>query len=156
MSRKKPAKKREIFPDGIYNSELVAKFINRMMLDGKKGVSEKIFYQAMDEIKEKTKTDGIEIFNKAIENVKPRVEVRSRRLGGSTYQIPVEVSEYRQRTLAIRWVVTYARQRSERDMFRKLASELIDASNNSGGSIKKKEDIFKMAEANKAFAHYRW
>ena len=156
MSRKKPAKKREIFPDGIYNSELVAKFINRMMLDGKKGVSEKIFYKAMDEIKEKTKTDGIEIFNKAINNVKPRVEVRSRRLGGSTYQIPVEVSEYRQRTLAIRWLVIYARQRSERDMFRKLAAELIDASNNSGGSIKKKEDIFKMAEANKAFAHYRW
>lgn len=156
MSRKKPAKKREIFPDGIYNSELVAKFINRMMLDGKKGVSEKIFYKAMDEIKEKTKTDGIEIFQKAVDNVKPRVEVRSRRLGGSTYQIPVEVSEYRQRTLAIRWLITYARQRNERDMFRKLASELIDASNNSGGSIKKKEDIFKMAEANKAFAHYRW
>lgn len=156
MSRRKAAKERQVHPDPIHNSELVSRFVNRMMLDGKKGVSEKIFYDALDIIKEKISQDGIEVFEKAIENVKPQVEVRSRRVGGSTYQVPVEVRPRRQRTLAIRWLINYSRERGERTQARKLAGELIDAFNQTGNSIKKREDVFKMAESNKAFAHYRW
>ena len=157
MSRKKSHKRRSIFPDSIYNSELVARFVNRLMYDGKKGVAEVIFYKALSIIEEKINDQkGIEVFNKSIENVKPKVEVKSRRLGGATYQVPIEVSEYRQRTLAIRWLVTYSRERTDRTMAAKLAGEFMDAYNNTGGAIKKKEDVFRMAEANKAFAHYRW
>ncbi len=156
MSRRKEAKKRSISPDPIHGSELVTRFINRMMEDGKKGASEKIFYGAMETIKTKLNQDGIEVFQKAVDNVKPHVEVKSRRVGGATYQVPVEVSPERQRTLAIRWMVTYSRLRSERGMSNKLSAEIVDAFNNTGASIKKREDVFKMAEANKAFAHYRW
>ena len=156
MSRRKQAKKRNISPDPIYNDETVARFVCRMMYDGKKGKAEKIFYSAMDLIKSKIGKDGIEVFRKAMENVEPQVEVRSRRVGGATYQVPVEVNPVRKRSLAIRWIVTYARQRSERGMENRLVGELIDAFNNTGLSIKKREDTFKMAEANKAFAHYRW
>ncbi|MBL8995527.1 MAG: 30S ribosomal protein S7 [Spirochaetia bacterium] len=156
MSRRKEAKKRAISPDPIHGSELVTRFINRMMYDGKKGASEKIFYDALEAIKAKLNQDGIEVFQKAVENVKPHVEVKSRRVGGATYQVPVEVSPERQRTLAIRWMVTYSRLRSERGMSNKLSAEILDAFNNTGASIKKREDVFKMAEANKAFAHYRW
>jgi small subunit ribosomal protein S7 len=156
MSRRKAAPVRKINPDPIYNSELVTRFINRMMLDGKKGKSEKIFYAAMDMIKKKMDTDGIEVFEKAIDNVKPQIEVKSRRVGGATYQVPIEVRFKRQRTLSLRWIVINARQRSERTMAGKLAAELMDAFNNAGSSIKKKEDTYRMAEANKAFAHYRW
>lgn len=156
MSRRKQIKKREVNPDPIYNSELVSRFINRMMLGGKKGIAEKIFYSAMGVIKEKMNLDGIEVFEKAIENVKPQVEVRSRRVGGATYQVPVEVSNIRQRSLSLRWIIGNSRDRNERSMASKLAAELMDAYNNTGSSIKKKEDVFKMAEANKAFVHYRW
>jgi len=156
MSRRKVAKVREVNNDPIYNSEMVSRFVNRMMFDGKKGKSEKIFYSALDTIKEKINKPGIEVFEKAIENVTPQVEVKSRRVGGSTYQVPVEVSTRRQRTLALRWIISFARSRNERGMAAKLAAELIDAFNNTGNAIKKKEDVFKMAESNKAFAHYRW
>ncbi len=156
MSRRKAAEKRIVNPDPIYNSELVTRFINRMMLDGKKGKSETIFYDAMEIIKNKMNTEGIEIFQKAIENIQPQVEVKSRRVGGATYQVPVEVSPLRQRTLALRWIVGICRKRSERGMANKLAGELMDAFNNTGASVKKREDVFRMAEANKAFAHYRW
>ena len=156
MSRRKVAKKKEIYPDPLYKSELVARFINRMMKDGKKGAAETIFYKAMEIIKERQQMEGIEVFKKAIENVQPQVEVKSRRVGGATYQVPIEVNPFRQRSLAIRWLVTHSRKRGERGMASRLAAEIIDASNASGGSVKKKEDVFKMAEANKAFAHYRW
>ncbi|MBN8215890.1 MAG: 30S ribosomal protein S7 [Spirochaetes bacterium] len=156
MSRRKSADKREIAPDPVYNSELVSRFINRLMLDGKKGNAEKIFYGALDSIKEKTQQEGIEIFQKAIDNAKPQVEVKSRRVGGATYQVPVEVNPDRQRSLALRWLIEISRTRSERGMTAKLAAELMDAANNQGGTIKKREDVFRMAEANKAFAHYRW
>jgi small subunit ribosomal protein S7 len=156
MSRRKAAEKRIVNPDPIYNSELVTRFINRMMLDGKKGKSETIFYDAMELIKTKLNQEGIEVFQKAIENVQPQIEVKSRRVGGATYQVPVEVSPLRQRTLALRWIVGICRTRSERGMAAKLAGELMDAFNNTGASIKKREDVFRMAEANKAFAHYRW
>jgi small subunit ribosomal protein S7 len=156
MSRRKSADKREIAPDPVYNSELVSRFINRLMLDGKKGNAEKIFYGALSAIKEKTQQEGIEIFQKAIDNAKPQVEVKSRRVGGATYQVPVEVNPDRQRSLALRWLIEISRTRSERGMTAKLAAELMDAANNQGGTIKKREDVFRMAEANKAFAHYRW
>lgn len=156
MSRRKSAKKRTVYPDPVYESVLVSRFISRMMLDGKRGVAEKIFYKAMDLIKEKTKKNGIDVFSEAIENVKPQVEVRSRRVGGAIYQVPVEVSEFRQTTLALRWLVTYSRTRSERDMAKRLCGEFVDACNKLGNSIKKKEEVFKSAESNKAFAHFRW
>ncbi len=156
MARRKRAEKREILPDPKYRSTLVAKFINCLMWDGKKSVAERILYDAFKLIEERTKTEPLKVFEKAIENCKPILEVRSRRVGGATYQVPVEVRPDRQQALAIRWIINYARQRNEKGMVRKLAAEIIDAANNKGGAIKKKEDTHKMAEANKAFAHFRW
>ena len=143
-------------PDPKYRDVLVQRFINRMMVCGKKSLSEKIFYQALEEIEQKAKEDPLKIFKKAVENVKPVIEVKSRRVGGATYQVPVEVRSDRRTSLAIRWIIGFARARGERGMVKKLAGELLDAANNKGASIKKKEDTHKMAEANKAFAHYRW
>lgn len=156
MSRRRAAEKRDVLPDSRYGDKVVTKFINAIMLDGKKSIAEKIFYTAMDKIEEKTGTKGYETFKTALENVKPQLEVRSRRIGGSTYQVPVEVRVERQQTLAIRWMVTNIRARKEYGLVERLTSELIAAANNEGGSIKKKEDTYKMAEANRAFAHYKW
>ena len=157
MSRRRIAAKRKIVPDPRYNSTLVTKFINKIMLDGKKSVAQNIFYQAMDELKSKTGADDVmEVFNKCINNVKPVLEVKSRRIGGATYQVPVEVSPDRRESLAIRWIVGYSRGRKGTTMGKALATELLDAYNNQGSSVKKKEDTHRMAEANKAFAHYRW
>lgn len=156
MSRKARADKREILPDPIYGSVLVTKFINGVMLKGKKSIAEQIFYGALDVIKDKVKKDPLEIFKTAMQNVRPALEVRSRRVGGATYQVPVEVRQDRQQALAIRWIVQAARSRNERDMRSKLAGELMDASTNQGTAIKKRQDTHRMAEANKAFAHYRW
>lgn len=156
MGRRKSAKKRTVLADSRYNDVVVTKFINAIMLDGKKSIAEEIFYTAMDKIEEKTGTPGYDIFKSALENVKPQVEVRSRRIGGSTYQVPVEVRIERQQTLAIRWLITNTRARKEYGTIDKLTSELIAAANNEGATIKKKEDTYKMAEANRAFAHYRW
>ncbi len=154
--RRRRAEKRDIVKDLVYNSVLVSKIINKIMWDGKKSTASKIFYNAMDMVKEKTGQDSIEVLMQAIENITPKIEVRPRRVGGATYQVPVEVRVERQRSLSIRWLVNYARLRSERTMAQKLAGEIIDAANNRGGSVKKKEDTHKMAEANRAFAHYRW
>ena len=154
--RKKRAVVRDVLPDPIYNSKVVTKLINRIMLDGKKGKAEKILYDAFDMIKEKTGEEPVKVFEKALENIKPQLEVKSRRVGGSNYQVPIEVSERRSQTLGLRWLVTYARKRNEKTMAEKLAGEIIDATNQNGGAYKKKEDTHRMAEANKAFAHYRW
>ena len=154
--RKRRAIKRDVLPDSIYNSKLVTKLVNTVMLDGKKGTAEGIVYQAFDIIKEKTGKDAMEVFNQALENVEPALEVKSRRVGGSNYQVPVEVSETRKKTLAFRWIVNYAKTRNGKGMAINLANELIDASNGVGGAVKRREDTHKMAEANKAFAHYRW
>lgn len=154
--RRRKAPSREILGDPIYNNKVVTKFINKMMLDGKKSVSEKIIYAAFDRIEEKSGEKGIEIFQKALERVKPLVEVRSRRVGGATYQVPVEVRPARQQSLSIRWLLEATRKRNERTMVERLANELVDAANDRGAAFKKKEDVHKMAEANKAFAHYRW
>ncbi|CAM3334296.1 30S ribosomal protein S7 [Helicobacter labetoulli] len=154
--RRRKAPVREILGDPIYNNKVVTKFINKMMLDGKKSVSEKIIYAAFDRIEEKSGEKGIEVFEKALERVKPLVEVRSRRVGGATYQVPVEVRPTRQQSLSIRWLLEATRKRNERTMVERLASELVDAANDRGAAFKKKEDVHKMAEANKAFAHYRW
>ncbi len=156
MPRKAVILKREILPDPKYKIELVTKFINRIMQSGKKNLAQSILYNAFDIIQEKTKEDPLSLFQKAIENVKPVVEVRSRRVGGSTYQVPIEVRYLRRTTLGIRWILIYAKQRGEKGMASKLAGELIDASKGRGGAFKKKEDTHRMAEANKAFAHYRW
>ncbi len=156
MSRRKRAVRREVLPDPKYGSELVAKFITCMMFEGKKGVAETIFYRAMDILKEKTNKDPLEVFNQALENTKPLVEVRSRRVGGATYQVPVDIRPERRQALGIRWLIKNARSRPEKTMYRKLSGELMDAFNNTGISIKKKEDTHKMADANKAFAHYKW
>ncbi|MGL4370101.1 MAG: 30S ribosomal protein S7 [Spirochaetota bacterium] len=156
MPRRRRPLKRQILPDPKYGSELVSKFINCMMLDGKKGVSEQNFYKAMDIINTKTGKAPLEVFEQAMENVKPLVEVKSRRVGGATYQVPVEIRAERRQALAIRWIVNYSRSRSEKTMFQKLSGELMDAFNNTGSSIKKKEDTHKMAEANKAFASYKF
>jgi small subunit ribosomal protein S7 len=156
MTRKGEIIKREILPDPKYKSELVAKFINRVMQKGKRNLAQFILYEAFDIIHQKTKEDPLSIFQKAIEDVKPVVEVRSRRVGGSTYQVPTEVRFSRRTTLSIRWILTHAKQRGEKGMAAKLAGELIDASKGRGGAFKKKEDTHRMAEANKAFAHYRW
>ncbi|OGL43179.1 MAG: 30S ribosomal protein S7 [Candidatus Schekmanbacteria bacterium RBG_13_48_7] len=156
MPRRKVITKREVRPDPIYNSILVTKVINNIMKKGKRSVAEQIFYNALDIIEKKAKNPPLEIFNKAIENVKPQLEVKSRRVGGSTYQVPVEVRPERRSALSIKWILTYARNRAEKGMPEKLAAELLDAANNRGAAIKKKEDTLKMAEANKAFAHYRW
>jgi len=156
MSRKREVRKREIIPDPKYHDSLIAKFINGIMRRGKKSLSERVFYRALDIIKDKTHSDPVKIFSQAMDNVKPLIEVRPRRVGGATYQVPVEVRPQRKVALAIRWIIGYAQQRSEKTMEEKLSAELIDAANNRGASIKKKEDTHKMAEANKAFAHYRW
>jgi len=156
--RRRKAPVREILADPIYNSKLVSKFINSIMLQGKKSVAAKIFYEAIEIIDKKSEDDikGIDIFYKAVENIKPVMEVKSRRIGGATYQVPVEVRPVRQQALALRWLITFTRKRSERTMKDRLANELMDAANERGASFKKKEDTYKMAEANKAFAHYRW
>ena len=154
--RKRRAEKREVLSDPIYNSKLVTKLINQIMKDGKRGTAEKILYGAFDQIKEKTKQDPMEVFTKAMENIKPALEVKSRRVGGSNVQVPLEVNDSRAQTLALRWLVNYSRLRSGRGMANKLAGEIMDAANGVGGAVKKRDDVHKMAEANKAFAHYRW
>lgn len=154
--RRRKAPVREVLGDPIYGNKIVTKFVNKMMLDGKRSVAEKIIYGAFSKIEEKTQERGIETFEKALENVRPIVEVRSRRVGGATYQVPVEVRAARQQSLSIRWILEAARKRNERTMVERLANELIDAVNERGAAFKKKEDVHKMAEANKAFAHYRW
>jgi small subunit ribosomal protein S7 len=156
MPRKRVVAKREVRPDPKYKSVLVSKFVNNLMKKGKKSVAQSILYGAFDIIREKTNQDPLAVFKKAVENVKPAVEVKSRRVGGSTYQVPTEVRPARRQALSIRWVISYARERGEKTMAAKLAGELIDAANGRGGTIKKKEDTHRMAEANKAFAHYRW
>ena len=155
--RRRKAPVREVLPDPIYGNKIITKFINSLMYDGKKSVATEIMYGAIKAIEKKNaEVKGIDGFNDAIENVKPILEVKSRRVGGATYQVPVEVRPARQQALAIRWLITFARKRSERTMVDKLANELLDAANSKGASFKKKEDTYKMAEANKAFAHYRW
>lgn len=156
MPRRREVPKRKINPDPKFHSELVAKFINGTMSSGKRSVAERIFYDAFDLIAEKTKEDPLRIFEKALANVKPVVEVKSRRVGGSTYQVPVEIRPARRQALAMRWLVSFAKNRGEKTMKERLAGELLDAANLRGGTIKKKEDTHRMAEANKAFAHYRW
>jgi small subunit ribosomal protein S7 len=156
MPRRRVIAKREILPDPLYNSQLVTKFVNSVMSRGKKSLAEGILYGALNRVAEKTQDDPMKAFKKAIENVKPALEVKSRRVGGSTYQVPVEVRPNRRTSLAIRWIIDYASQRGEKTMREKLAAELLDAANLRGGAVKKKDDTHKMAEANKAFAHYRW
>lgn len=156
MPRKAHIVRREVLPDPIYTSTLVSKFVTCMMWNGKKSTSQGIFYEALKIIQSKINDDPMKVFKKAIENVKPVLEVKSRRVGGSTYQVPVEVNPVRRTSLSIRWLIGYARSRGEKSMEERLAAELIDAANNSGGAVKKKEDTNRMAEANKAFAHYRW
>ena len=154
--RKRRATKRDVLADPIYNSKLVTKLINRIMLDGKRGTAQKILYDAFDQIKEKTGKDPMEVFEAAMENIEPDLEVKSRRVGGANYQVPIEVRADRKKTLALRWLVNYARLRGGHSMAENLANEIIDASNGTGAAVKKREDTHKMAEANKAFAHYRW
>jgi small subunit ribosomal protein S7 len=156
MSRKGAAPKREILPDPKYHDRLVAKFVNSMMADGKKSVAERTFYQALDVMAQRAKDDALGLFRKAIDNVKPVVEVRSRRVGGATYQVPVEVRPSRRLSLAMRWIVLQARSRGEKSMEERLAAELLEAAAGRGAAVKKKEDTHRMAEANKAFSHYRW
>lgn len=156
MPRRKRATKRKVLPDPKYKSILVTKFINGLLSDGKRSVAEKIFYDAVEITIDKADIEGIEVFEKAIENVKPVLEVRSRRVGGATYQVPVEIRSDRQQALAIRWIISYSSSRSEKTMAERLASELLSASKKEGAAIKKREDTHKMAEANKAFAHFRW
>ena len=156
MSRRHRAEKREILPDAKFKDLVLAKFMNAIMLDGKKSTAEKIVYGAMDIVENKAKTEPIRVFHDALENIKPSVEVRSRRVGGATYQVPVEVRPDRRQALAIRWLVSASRSRNENTMRERLAAELLDASNNRGSAVKKREDTHKMAEANRAFSHYRW
>lgn len=156
MPRKGHIAKRDVLPDPIYNSKVVTRTINAIMLDGKKGTAQTILYSAFDQVKETTGQDPLEVFTKALENISPVLEVKSRRIGGQNYQVPVEVRPERKQTLALRWLVKYARLRSDKTMDQKLAKEIIDASNGLGGACKKREEVHKMAEANKAFAHYRW
>ncbi len=156
MPRRGNVPKRDVLPDPIYGSKVVTKLVNQIMLDGKKGIAQSIVYDAFEIIKEKTGKDAMEVFNQAMANVMPLLEVKARRVGGSNYQVPIEIRPERRQTLAIRWIVINTRKRSEREMSLKLANELIDAMNNTGGSVKKKDDTHRMAEANKAFAHYRW
>lgn len=156
MPRKGHIAKRDVLPDPIYNSKVVSRTINAIMLDGKKGTAQTILYSAFDRIKEATGQDPLEVFNKAIENISPVLEVKSRRIGGQNYQVPVEVRPERKQTLALRWLVKYSRLRNDKTMDEKLAKEIMDAANGLGGACKKREEVHKMAEANKAFAHYRW
>ncbi len=154
--RKRRAIKRDVLPDPLYNSKIVTKLVNQIMQDGKKGTAQKILYEAFDMIKEKTNEEPIDVFNRALENIRPALEVKSRRVGGSNYQVPIEVSDDRSQALALRWLVNYSKLRNGKGMAINLANEIIDAANGSGGAVKKREDTHKMAEANKAFAHYRW
>ena len=156
MPRRGSIAKRDVLPDPLYNSKLVTRLINNIMYDGKKGVAQKIVYGAFDIIREKTGKDPLEVFEEAMENVMPQLEVKARRLGGATYQVPIEVRPERRQTLGLRWISAYARTRSERTMKERLANEILDAVNGTGGAAKKRDDTHKMAEANKAFAHYRW
>ena len=154
--RKRRAEKRDVLPDSIYNSKVVTKLINQIMQDGKKGTAQNILYEAFDIIGENTGRPAIEVYQSALENITPALEVKSRRVGGSNYQVPIEVSDERGQALALRWLVNYAKNRSGKGMAYKLAMEIIDASNGTGGAVKKRDDVHRMAEANKAFAHYRW
>ena len=156
MPRKGNVPKREVLPDPMYGSKVVTKLINSVMLDGKKGTAQRIVYDAFDVVKEKTGKDPLEVFEEAMNNIMPVLEVKARRVGGANYQVPIEVRPSRRQTLGLRWLVGYTRKRGERTMTEKLAKEIMDAANNTGASVKKKEDTHKMAEANKAFAHYRW
>ena len=156
MPRRGNVPKRDVLPDPVYNSKLVTKLINSIMLDGKKGVAQKIVYDAFDIIKEKTGKNPAEAFEAAMENVMPVLEVKSRRVGGSNYQVPMDVRPERRQTLGLRWITAYSRARGEKTMKERLAAEIMDAANNTGASVKKREDVHKMAEANKAFAHFRW
>ena len=156
MPRRGNVPKREILPDPMYNSILVTKLVNSIMLDGKKGVAQKVVYGAFDLIKEKTDKEPLEVFNQAMENIMPSLEVKSRRVGGATYQVPMEVRPARRQTLGLRWLTAYSRARGERTMAERLAGEIMDAANNTGGAVRKREEMHKQAEANKAFAHFRW
>src|SRR6476469_6344111 len=156
MPRKGPVTRRDVLPDPIYNSKLVTRLINRMMIDGKRGVAQSILYNAFNLVKERTGKEPMEVFEQAIKNIMPVLEVKARRVGGANYQVPIEVKPERRTTLGLRWLVNYSRLRCEKTMEERLANEIIDASNNTGSSVKKREDTHKMAEANKAFAHYRW
>src|SRR5450755_1125106 len=156
MPRRRRPETREIIADPVFNSTLAEKFVNSMMWDGKKAVSQRIFYDAMNKIKERSQDDPLKLFKKAVENCKPLLEVKTRRVGGANYQVPIEVNPDRRTSLAIRWLVNYGRARGEKGMIDKLSNELLDAANGRGAAMKKKEDVHRMAEANKAFAHYRW
>lgn len=156
MPRRAAATRREIAPDAVYNNRLVTQLINKVLLDGKKSVAERIVYSAFDQVAEKTGQDPLSVFKKAMDNVRPTLEVKPKRVGGATYQVPMEVNSRRSTTLAIRWIVGFSRSRKEKTMADRLANEIIDASNGVGASVKKREDVFKMAEANRAFSHYRW
>ena len=156
MSRRNAAIKREVLADPLYNSTLVTKIVNQVMLDGKKGIAQSIVYTAMKKASEKLNEEALTVLTTAIENIKPKLETKARRVGGANYQVPMEVSAERQQTLAIRWLVMCARKRNERGMAAKLAAEIVDAFNNAGGAIRKRDDMHRQAEANKAFAHYRW
>jgi small subunit ribosomal protein S7 len=156
MSRKHQAPQREVLPDPKYGDILITKVINTLMYDGKKSTAESIFYQAIDLVEKKTGEEGIKVFKKAMNNIKPAVEVKSRRIGGATYQVPIEVRPNRKQSLALRWLRDYSRSRAGKNMVEKLSDEIIDAANNRGGAVKKREDVYKMAEANKAFAHLKW
>ena len=156
MPRKGHIQKREVLADPIYNNTIVTKLINNIMLDGKKGVAQKIVYGAFDRVAEQTGRDAMEVFNEAMDNIMPQLEVKARRIGGATYQVPIEVRPDRRQALALRWLTVYSRKRGEKTQEERLANEILDAVNNTGAAVKKKEDMHKMAEANKAFAHYRW
>jgi small subunit ribosomal protein S7 len=154
--RKRRAVKRDVLPDPLYNSKVVTKLINQMMIGGKRGKAQTILYDAFDIVKEKTGQDPMEVFNKALDNIKPVLEVKVRRVGGANYQVPIEVSETRSQALGLRWLVLYSRLRGGKGMAENIANEIIDASNNTGGAVKKRDEVHRMAEANKAYAHYRW
>lgn len=156
MPRRGQISKRDILPDPVYNSKLVTKLVNNIMYDGKKGIAQRIVYDAFEAVAQKTGNDALETFQKALDNIMPTLEVKARRVGGSTYQVPIEVRADRRQTLGLRWLITYSRARGEKKMADRLAGEIIDASNNTGSAVKKREDTHKMAEANKAFAHYRY
>ena len=156
MSRKGPSKKHVVLPDPIYGSTVVAQLINKILLDGKKSIAEDIVYSALDMVKEKSDQEPVAVLKRALDNIRPSLEVRSRRVGGATYQVPMEVNSRRSTALGIRWIVNFSRARKEKTMAERLANEILDASNGLGASVKKREDVFKMAEANRAFSHYRW
>ena len=156
MPRRGNVPKREVLPDPIYGSKLVTKLVNSVMLDGKKGVAQKVVYSAFDQIKDKTGKEPVEVFTQAMENIMPSLEVKARRVGGANYQVPMEVRPERRQTLALRWLTAFSRTRGERTMAERLAGEILDASNNTGGAVKRREEMHKQAEANKAFAHFRW